>query len=93
MSFITIIAPTGAVITIRNAVKTAVVSNRTINTANPVYQFAAGATDLTGYTVESNYNIAVFSSNLCGAEATTGGCDHNYEQIYPTYTARKPLCL
>jgi hypothetical protein len=47
------------------------------------------ATDLTGYTVEADVNVAVFSAVGCGGEVVHGGCDHNYEQLWPTYTAGK----
>ncbi|MDR1645802.1 MAG: IgGFc-binding protein [Tannerellaceae bacterium] len=92
-TFITIIAPTaGTIITIKDAAGGAVVTNHTINTATPVYNYYKSA-DLTGYTVESNYAVAVFSSCTCGSPATHGGCDHNYEQIYPTNTAGKNFFL
>ncbi|MDR2809682.1 MAG: hypothetical protein LBB84_03885 [Tannerellaceae bacterium] len=90
---ITVIAPTaGTIFTIRNAAGTAVVSDQATNTSNPVYSYVVSA-DLTGYTVESNYNVAVFSSCRCGNPVTSGGCDHNYEQIYPTATAGKNFFL
>lgn len=47
------------------------------------------ATDLTGYTVEADENVAVFSGVGCGIEVVHGACDHNYEQLWPTYTAGK----
>ncbi|MDR2389752.1 MAG: hypothetical protein LBD89_08215 [Tannerellaceae bacterium] len=92
-SYVTVIAPTaGTVFTIRNAAGTAVVSDRATNTASPVYHYVVSG-DLTGYTVESNENVAVFSSCRCGSQVTTGACDHNYEQLYPTHTAGKNFFL
>jgi hypothetical protein len=70
---ITVIAPTpGTVFTIRNQAGSAVAS-RTTDTANPVYNYVVPAPsnrefapDLSGYTVEANHNVAVFTSCFAG---------------------------
>ncbi|MDR0572564.1 MAG: FG-GAP-like repeat-containing protein [Tannerella sp.] len=60
----------------------------------------AKAADLTGYTIESNHNIAVFSAVDCGdpvplpiVAANTRLSGHNFEQMWPTYTAGKNFFL
>ena len=86
---ISIIAPTaGTIITIKNASGTALVSNAAISTGL-VYIYTYSSIDITGYTVESNNNISAFVSVSCGREQPGGGCDYNWEQLYPTNTAGK----
>ncbi|MDR1356599.1 MAG: hypothetical protein LBJ58_02895, partial [Tannerellaceae bacterium] len=84
-NYITVIAPTdGTTFNIYNAAGT-LVATHTSTTANPVYSYTLSA-DITGYTVESDQKIAVYSSVPCG-NGVYGGCDHNYEQLYPTSMA------
>jgi|GEM_PF-2125588 len=78
----------GTTITIRDPSGTAVLSNQVLQ-AQEVYCYALAVTDLTGYTVESNHIVAVFSTGDCGDVSSTGGCDHNFEQMWPTNTAGK----
>ncbi|MDR0713918.1 MAG: T9SS type A sorting domain-containing protein [Bacteroidales bacterium] len=98
-SYISVIATDKpATVTIRKPDGTAVASNVSLS-AKQTYLYcirAAGtteeeraATDLTGYTVEANEKVAVFSSVGCGMQVVHGACDHNYEQLWPTYTAGK----
>ena len=91
--YIAVIAPTpGTTFTIRQPNGTAVLSNQSITAYNqPYFYYASG--DLTGYTVESNHNVAVFSAKTCGSPAPGGGCDHNFEQMFPTNTAGKNYLL
>ena len=90
---IAIIAPTaGTTFTIRQPNGTAVLSNQPITAYNQPY-FYASSVNFTGYTVESNYNVAVFSAVACGDPAPGGACDHNYEQMPPTNTAGKNYLL
>jgi hypothetical protein len=86
--FITVIAPTdGTQFTIYDKADN-VVATVTSTAANPVYNYVdANLTDLTGYTVESDRNVAVFSSVRCAMQLTAGAGDHSYEQLYPTNTA------
>ncbi|MDR0687177.1 MAG: IgGFc-binding protein, partial [Prevotellaceae bacterium] len=98
-SYISVIA-TGnpATVTIRKPDDTPVVSDVHI-AAGQTYLYCVRAhssaeadrtaTDLTGYTVSANENVAVFSAVGCGEEVVHGACDHNYEQLWPTYTAGK----
>lgn len=81
----------GTVFSIKDPSGVAVVSNKTLS-AGTVYTYAA-ALDLTGYTVESNYNVAVISAIRCGKTASGGACDTNYEQMWPTNTAGKNYFL
>jgi hypothetical protein len=97
---ITVIAPAGAVISIRDKWGTPVVTNQPVNASEPVYnylkkkdQYGYLTEDLTGYTVESDRNVAVFSSIKCGDQISAGACDHNYEQLYPSGTAGKNFFL
>lgn len=90
---ILIIAPTdGTVFTIRKPDGTVVVNNQSLS-SRQAYVYRLAAVDLTGYTVESNYNTAVYSTLDCGVQAPNGGCDHNYEQMWPTNTAGKNFFL
>jgi hypothetical protein len=92
-TFITVIAPTaGTQFTIYDKADN-VVATVTSTAENPVYNHVVNQTDLTGYTVESDHNVAVFSSVKCGQLVTVGGCDHNFEQLYPTNTAGKDFFL
>ena len=85
---ISVIAPTsGTIITIRDANGKAVDSSVSIP-AGMVYFYSEWA-EITGYTVESNNIVAVFSSVFCGLMATCGNCDHNWEQMWSTNTAGK----
>lgn len=89
---IQIIAPEdGTIFSIKNPSGVEVVSNKTLS-AGMVYTYGLG-TDLTGYTVESNYNTAVISAIRCGKTASGGACDTNYEQMWPTNTAGKNFFL
>jgi hypothetical protein len=99
-SYISIIAPSAnnLTATIRKADGTVVANNVSVP-AGQTYLYcvratsntpaARAATDLTGYTVEASENVAVFSGVGCGVEIVHGACDHNYEQLWPTYTAGK----
>jgi hypothetical protein len=99
-SYISVIAPAahGVTVTIRKPDGTAVANNVSIG-AGRSYLYCAratantpaarAATDFTGYTVEASDNVAVFSGVGCGVEIVHGACDHNYEQLWPTYTAGK----
>ncbi|WP_280748672.1 IgGFc-binding protein [Parabacteroides sp. PF5-9] len=90
---LTIIPPTpGTVFTIKNSAGTAVASNISLTGTDKEYTYYS-STDMTGYTVESDYPVAVFVSAQCGSPVTTGGCDHNFEQIFPTNTAGKNFFL
>ncbi|MDR0295685.1 MAG: IgGFc-binding protein, partial [Prevotellaceae bacterium] len=93
---IAVIAPTpGTTFTIRRPDNTAVLSNQNIAAYNqPYFYFEDGSNqDFTGYTVESNHNVAVFSTKICGNPAPGGGCDHNFEQMFPANTAGKEYLL
>ena len=91
--YIVVIAPTsGTTFTIRQSDGTAVLSNQSITAYNQPY-FYYGTADFTGYTVESNHSVAVFSTKNCGSPAPGGGCDHNYEQMWTTNTAGKNYLL
>ena len=86
-SSISVLAPTaGTIITVRNAAGTAVASDVSIPTGT-VYVYSVASADFTGYTVESNNNVCVFSSVRSGSPHPGGGSDHNWEQIWPTNTA------
>jgi hypothetical protein len=99
-AFITVIAPAGADITIRDAAGTQKYAT-TILPSSPVFTYAVfdlqspEKLDLTGYTVESNQKVAVFS--IChlatAVDNTTSTNQHNYEQLYPTNTAGKNFFL
>lgn len=87
-----IIAPeNGTIFSIKNSAGTVVASNISLS-ANQVYRYVASV-DLTGYTVEANKKVAVFSNVNCGTPVTTGGCDTNFEQMWPTDTAGKNFFL
>jgi len=89
---IAIIAPTpGTTFTIKDPYGLDVLSNQSITAYNEpyIYNDYYYGSDLTGYTVESNHNIAVFSAVTCGWAAPGGACDHNFEQMFPTNTAGK----
>jgi hypothetical protein len=92
---ILIIAPSaGTKFTIRDANGAYVVRDQSLS-ANTTYLYTS-LSELTGYTVESNNNIAVFSTVDCGGGVgyiTPGGCDHNFEQMLPTNTAGKNFLL
>ena len=90
-SYISVIAPTsGTVITIKDPSGTVVASNVSVSVGTVyIHPFLGIQLDLTGYTVESNHNICVFSAVSCGNTHPDGGCDHNYEQMMPTNTAGK----
>jgi hypothetical protein len=95
-TFLTIIAPTsGTTLTIKDKAGDTKLANYVLTT--PVYNYvvpASAQTDVTtGYTIESNHPVAVFSSRTSGAMVTIGGFDHNYEQLYPTATAGKTFFL
>lgn len=87
-----IIAPNNSTkVTIKNTAGAAVLSNISLN-AGQAYLYLENK-DLTGYTIESNYNVAVFSTVGCGTYVTAGGCDHYFEQIWPTENAGKNFLL
>jgi len=92
--YIVVIAPTsGTTFTIRQPNGTAVLSNQSITAYNRPYFYYMATGDFTGYTVESNHNVAVFSTVTCGTPAPGGACDHNYEQMWPVNTAGKNYLL
>ena len=89
-STISVIAPTsGTIINIKNPAGTTVVSNFPIPNGRVFLYTETANFDLSGYTVEANNNICVFSSVQCGLQASCGYCDHNWEQMLPTNTAGK----
>jgi hypothetical protein len=97
-SYIAVIAPiAGTVFTIRDASGAAVVTDQATDVDNPVYNYVVSGPsilDLTGYTVESNHPVAVFSSVPYGKGVHSGGIrSYNYEQLYPTNTAGKNFFL
>jgi len=84
---ISIIAPSaGTVINIKNAAGTVVVANQAVSTGL-VYIYSVMSGDLTGYTVEANNPVCVFSSVQCGNQVCAGACEHNWEQLFPTNNA------
>lgn len=86
---ILVVAPNdGTVFTIKNAAGGVVVNNQALN-ARQTYVYTGTSADLSGYTVESNYNVAVYTHIGCGSAITSGGCDMNFEQMWPTNTAGK----
>ena len=77
----------GTIITIRDAAGTALVSNLSISTGMVNIYSMNSPVDITGYTVESNNDVAVFVATQCGSQYSCGACDHNWEQMWPTNTA------
>ncbi len=85
---LSIMAPLpGTTITIKDAAGTALVSNQSLSTGTVSIYSVTNTADFTGYTVESNNKIAVFISKQCGMPHPGGGCDHNWEQMWPGNTA------
>lgn len=70
-----------------------IVVNDNLTKGQTYFHSAANGVDLSGFTVESNLKIAVFSYNVCGAAAACGACDHNFEQMWPSDTAGKRFFL
>ena len=85
---LSIIAPiAGTTITIKDPTGTPIVSNIPVSVGDVyIYPFNS-VSDLTGYTVESNVNVCVFVAVGCGTPHPGGGCDFNWEQLWPTNTA------
>ncbi|MBD8349922.1 FG-GAP-like repeat-containing protein, partial [Dysgonomonas sp. HGC4] len=81
----------GTTFTIKDKNGAVLVSNKSL-AAGKVYTYGSKA-NMTGYTVESNYNIAVLSAVGCGAQISSGACDYNVEQMWPTNTAGKNYFL
>jgi hypothetical protein len=86
---IAVIAPKEpAVISIKSATGSSVVTNRTVEPGT-VYMYSATgkSTNVTGYTVESDVNVAVFSAVSAAFEVSCGADDVNWEQMLPSNTA------
>ena len=90
-SSISMMAPTtGTTITIKEAAGSTKLSNTPLNTGVVfIYTLVDPNLDITGYTVESNKPIYVFSSVEAGAAHPGGGTEYNWEQMMPTNTAGK----
>lgn len=88
---ILIVAPeNGTSFTLKNSGGGTVLNNIALS-ANQVYRYVG--TNLTGYVVESNKKVAVFSAVQCGDQVTAGACDNHFEQMWPTNTAGKNFFL
>lgn len=89
---ITIVAPySGTEISIFDKNGTPIVTNHSL-TGGKVYSYAFDL-NVTGYSVVSNNDVAVFSSASCAQMASCGDGDHNYEQMWPLNSVGKNYFL
>jgi len=72
--------------------KGAVAFNVVLNKGE-TYKYAGGGTDLTGSSIVSDKNVAVFSGHECASVGGTGYCDNLVEQAIPTEKLSKSYLL